>query len=188
MRHLMTTAALAVLAVIGTAGRGSAQAYPRNPYDYNPGNAGIMGVGPGGREAYHPYYYSGMPGYGYVPGYNYAPNITGLPSQPMSGTAPGVHGENQSVYSYAPSKPHPDAAAIDVKVPAGARLWFQGTETRQRGDDRFFESPPLEAGKSYRYEVKAEWTDDNGEKVERTRTLHVRAGTRVSVDLRKPSS
>lgn len=80
---------------------------------------------------------------------------------------------------------HPNAATIDVKVPANARLWFQGEERRQRGPRRFFESPPLEPSKEYAYQVNAEWNDKNGKKVERQQTIDVRAGVRVTLDFRK---
>ncbi len=193
MRFLSITGALAALTLLGEAGSTFAQSYSRQPYDYKPGNAGVMGIGPGGREAYHPDYYSGATygyGFGIYGGYgpaNYSPNITGLPSQPMADPDSANLGAYRSRY-YTSSASHPNAAAIDVKVPSGAKLWFQGRQTRQNGTDRFFESPPLEQGKSYAYKVKAVWTNANGEKIERTRTVQVRAGTHVAVDLRKPQS
>jgi uncharacterized protein (TIGR03000 family) len=197
MKRLLLTASFALATLIGAAGHSFAQSYPVRPYDYKPGTAGKMGIGVGGREAYHPDYYSGAPGYGYglyggYGGYGYgpannSPNTTGLPSQPMAAPDSSANDSYRSRY-YTSSPSHPNAAAIDVKVPAKAKLWFQGRETQQKGADRFFESPPLEQGKSYAYQVKAVWTNEKGEKVERTRTVQVRSGAYVALDLRKPQS
>lgn len=191
MRCFFKTSALAVFTGILAVGSSLAQSYPRNPSDYKPGNAGVMGIGPGGREAYHPDYYSSSPfarywGYGYGP-WNYQPNVTGLPSQPMAAPDAVYSGHYHSRY-YTSAPSHPNAAAIDVKLPAKAQLWFQGQQVRQDGPVRFFESPPLEEGKTYAYKVKAVWTDENGEKVERTRTVQVRTGAYVTLDLSKPKS
>lgn len=189
----------AVLAVLLNSASGSAQSYPHYPYDYKPGNAGIMGIGPGGREAYHPNYYSTAPyygyGYGFYGGYggagygpaNTTPNITGLPSQPMANPEGSV-AESSASASVAVVPSHPNAAALDVKVPDGAQLLVQGQPTRQKGTERFFESPPLERGKTYAYKIKAVWTNRDGEKVERQQTVQVRAGIHVALDLRKSDS
>jgi uncharacterized protein (TIGR03000 family) len=70
---------------------------------------------------------------------------------------------------------------IRVRVPVGARLWFDGHETAQTGTDRVFASPPLEAGREFAYEVRLQWRD--GDKVvERTRQLAVRAGDHIGLD------
>jgi uncharacterized protein (TIGR03000 family) len=184
MRRLWTPATLAALSLLVLIGSSFGQAYPRHPYEYKPGNAGVMGIGPGGREAYHPDYYTPAPGtiYGYGPGYYYPPNITGMPSEPMA--LPDSVQPGRSVSRYGPSPAATNAAAIDVKVPAGARLWFQGRETRQRGTERFFESPPLAEGKHYAYQVKVQWTDENGKVIERKRNIEVRPGAHITVDLR----
>lgn len=197
MKRLLVMSSFALVALIGVTGSSFAQSNPVHPYDYKPGTAGKMGIGVGGREAYHPDYYSVAPGFGFglfggYGGYGYgpansSPNISGLPSQPMAAPDSPAHDNYRSRY-YTSSPSHPDAAAIDVKVPAGAQLWFEGRETQQKGVDRFFESPPLEQGKSYLYQVKAVWTNAKGEKVERTQTVQVRSGAYVALDLRKPQS
>lgn len=191
MRHILVTATIATLILMLDAGSGFAQPYPLNPYGYNPGNAGIMGIGPGGRAAYQPQYYSTAPYYGngMYGGYgfgsaNMSPNITGLPSQPEAVPDEAYLQSYRSRYFNA-ALIRPNAAAIDVRVPAGSQLWFQDRQTRQKGGVRLFESPPLEPGKTYAYKVKAEWTNEDGEKVERTRTIQVRAGQHVALDLRR---
>jgi uncharacterized protein (TIGR03000 family) len=186
----------AILTLLLAAASSFAQNYPHYPYDYKPGNAGVMGIGPGGREAYHPNYYSSAPNYGYgyglYGGYgsgpaNSTPNVTGLPSEPMANSE-GSNGSASPARNNTVSPSHPNAAAIDVKVPADARVLVQGQLTRQTGSDRFFESPPLQQDKTYAYKIKAIWTNRDGEKVERNQTVQVRAGSHVTLDFRKPSS
>ena len=36
---------------------------------------------------------------------------------------------------------------------------MDGVKTTQTGTDRVFESPPLEAGKAFRYEVTVRWVE-----------------------------
>src|SRR5262249_14362589 len=72
-------------------------------------------------------------------------------------------------------------ALIDVQVPAGAEIWFDGARTSQTGPFRQFISPPLTPGRQYAYAVRVRWTE-GGRTVERTRRLGLRAGDRVSVD------
>ena len=79
-----------------------------------------------------------------------------------------------------------DVATVRVRVPPEARLYFQGELTSATGPDRLFESPPLERGRNYRYEVKAVW-DENGREVVRTRSVLVRAGEAASVDFLTPA-
>jgi len=156
---------------------------------YYPGEAGPMGIGPGGRLQYHPSYYAVETGLGYQQPYYGPPNITGLPSHPMTNTYPGEGrtgaAGNRSRY-YAPAQPDPNTALIDIRVPADAKLWVEGQPTHLRGPDRGFVSPVLERGKQYGYDLKAQWTDENGKKVERTQHVRVQAGSHVVVDLRSP--
>jgi uncharacterized protein (TIGR03000 family) len=79
----------------------------------------------------------------------------------------------------------PTPVTVEVRVPANAELWFEGSKTAQRGASRVFTSPALEPGSSYLYEVRARWTD-KGDLVERTRTVRVRAGERILVDFSSP--
>jgi uncharacterized protein (TIGR03000 family) len=79
-----------------------------------------------------------------------------------------------------------DVATVRVRVPAEARLYFGGELTSATGPERLFESPPLERGRNYRYEVKAVW-DENGREVVRTRSVLVRAGESASVDFLAPA-
>jgi uncharacterized protein (TIGR03000 family) len=75
---------------------------------------------------------------------------------------------------------------IHLQVPNNARVWFDGEKTVQTDSSRDFITPPLPTGIDYSYAVRVEWTE-NGRKVESTRHILIRAGDRVSLDLRKPT-
>jgi uncharacterized protein (TIGR03000 family) len=75
-------------------------------------------------------------------------------------------------------------AVIEVRVPPGTELWFNGAKTHLTGTLRLFDSPPLEPGEWYGYDVKARWMED-GQEVERTRHVSIAAGARVAVDFTK---
>jgi len=66
-------------------------------------------------------------------------------------------------------------------VPADATVWLEGKETSQKGTDRLFVSPALAPGQDYIYDVHARWTE-NGREVDQTRSVRVRAGSKVKVD------
>jgi uncharacterized protein (TIGR03000 family) len=70
-------------------------------------------------------------------------------------------------------------ARIDLKVPAGAEVWFDGVKTRQTGNLRQFATPLLPHGGKYCYEVRVMWKDCSGEVTE-TRRLSLTAGESVS--------
>jgi uncharacterized protein (TIGR03000 family) len=69
---------------------------------------------------------------------------------------------------------------VEVNVPAGAEVWFDGEKTSQSGPGRVFRSPPLQAGVSYMYLVRAKWTEA-GREVEQMQTISVHAGERINV-------
>jgi uncharacterized protein (TIGR03000 family) len=74
----------------------------------------------------------------------------------------------------------PQVAVVQVRVPPGAELWFDGEKTAQTGADRVFTTPALESGKEFHYIVRARW-NDNGQSTEQFRTITVRPGQRVQV-------
>jgi uncharacterized protein (TIGR03000 family) len=81
--------------------------------------------------------------------------------------------------------PEDNAAHLQVRVPAGADLWFEGVRMPQTGEMREFTSPELTPGKGYVYDVRARWTED-GRVVDRTRTVRVRANKWTEVDMTQP--
>jgi uncharacterized protein (TIGR03000 family) len=71
---------------------------------------------------------------------------------------------------------------LSVKVPqSAAEVRVDGRPTTQTGTDRTFESPPLEAGKSYAYTVTARWAE-HGQVFEVTKAVTGAPGEVVRVD------
>jgi uncharacterized protein (TIGR03000 family) len=140
-----------------------------------------LGRGLFGRRAYVDGYVSGT---GYVYGT--------VPGSVMAGgivVQPGSQGTRTANY-FAPDGAgpltQPNRALIEVRVPPGAEVTFDGEKTTQMGGLRPFVSPPLTAGQPYSYKVTARW-QEGGREVVRTRTVKFQAGERVGVDLTRPS-
>lgn len=80
----------------------------------------------------------------------------------------------------------PQKARLRLLLPAAdVQLEIQGVALKKKlgADVRLFESPPLEPGKNYIYDIKATWTE-NGKQVVRERSVRVAAGKTTEVDLR----
>jgi uncharacterized protein (TIGR03000 family) len=86
----------------------------------------------------------------------------------------------------AASSPGPATAQITVVVPADAEVFFDGDPTQQRGTERYFVSPPLEIGRTYRYVILARWAQ-GGKTIEQTRKVPVTGGATVRVDFLRPA-
>jgi uncharacterized protein (TIGR03000 family) len=80
-----------------------------------------------------------------------------------------------------------DVATIRVGVPPQARVYFEGELTSATGPERLFESPPLERGRNYRYDIRAVWSDNQGHEVVQERTVLVRAGDQLTIDFLSPA-
>lgn len=77
-------------------------------------------------------------------------------------------------------------AKVIILVPQDdAILTIDGEKSNQRGEKRTFETPPLEPGKKYFYNVTVFWEPNNYTKITRKRKVNVYAGKDVTVDLRK---
>lgn len=76
-------------------------------------------------------------------------------------------------------------ATLIVNLPANARLSIDGHATRATSAQRIFISPPLEPGRDYVYNLRAEITREDGQPTTTTQQVMVRAGqeTRVTLDL-----
>src|SRR5205823_7043840 len=74
-----------------------------------------------------------------------------------------------------------NAAHIRVLVPDNAQVWFDDAPTQQTGSVRIFDTPALEPGRSYTYQVRARWTE-NGRDVSQTREAKIHPGDSVTVD------
>jgi uncharacterized protein (TIGR03000 family) len=76
---------------------------------------------------------------------------------------------------------------LNIILPeADAELWIEQSETQQKGTERTFVSPPLEVGKTYRYDLIARWTENGREKAE-SRTITGQPGQTVRIDFSKPA-
>ncbi len=76
-------------------------------------------------------------------------------------------------------------AAVEVRLPAAAELWFDGVPAPSAGERRTFTTPPLRPGLRYRYEVQVRW-HEGGRDVVRGEHVIVRAGDAVLVDFTRP--
>jgi uncharacterized protein (TIGR03000 family) len=76
-------------------------------------------------------------------------------------------------------------ATFVVSLPADARLTVNGATTKSTSATRTFVSPPLPAGSTFYYRLKAEMMRD-GKPITSTRRIAVRAGeeTHVTLDFR----
>jgi uncharacterized protein (TIGR03000 family) len=77
-------------------------------------------------------------------------------------------------------------ASIKLLVPAAATVTVDGKPTTSTGDSRVFETPPLEPGKTFTYELKATW-EEAGYKFVRMAEARVQAGKETLIDLRQNS-
>jgi len=146
----------------------------------------------------------GYGGLGYAPyGYGYSPYAYSSPyiydSSPyVYNTAPMYYGDasmgympaNTSYQSFYPqnsgANQSDNSASIQVIVPPNAQLWFDGTKTQQTGSTRFFTTPPLTNTQNATYEVRATWTDQSGNTVNRTRRVQVTPNQQAVVNFMQP--
>ena len=83
-----------------------------------------------------------------------------------------------------PAKPSEKVGAeITVVLPADAELLFDGAPTTQKGTERVFSTPRLEAGKVFHYNLVARWKED-GKPVEEKRQVEVTEGAAGPCDVR----
>jgi uncharacterized protein (TIGR03000 family) len=97
--------------------------------------------------------------------------------------APAQSG-TRTPYVPPPPRPRDQPATLVIRLPADAALEIQGSKTQQQGEVRRFTSPPLPPNQPFTYTLKGTW-QENGQPVVRERTVPVRAGEEVAVDLRE---
>jgi len=83
--------------------------------------------------------------------------------------------------------PANSTADVTVRLPADAKLYFEGIPMELTGADRHFVTPPLTPGRNYQYEVRAVWSDNQGHEVVQDRKVLVHAGDRLTVDFLSPA-
>jgi uncharacterized protein (TIGR03000 family) len=74
-----------------------------------------------------------------------------------------------------------EAAQVTVRVPAEARLYVNSVLCPLTSETRSFNTPALERGREYFYNLRAEMVRD-GETVSQTQRVTVTAGRQVSVE------
>jgi uncharacterized protein (TIGR03000 family) len=126
----------------------------------------------------------GFAGYGWVGLYAASPR----PRFPSVSVWPVVEGVPTGPVGAAPPAPGKVGGCLflSVKVPQpAAEIFVDGRKTNQTGTDRTFESPPLEAGKSYAYTITARWIE-NGQIMEMSKSVTGVPGEVVRVDFGTP--
>jgi uncharacterized protein (TIGR03000 family) len=147
-------------------------AYAAYPYGYYP-----YGYG------YSRYYVPYADGGSWYPGFEgaYSPrvNAAGFTSvSPLSGGS-----------EYPSTQGQPGVTAhVTARVPAGADVWINGSNTYSAGLVREFQSPPLTPGYQYTYEFRARWKNDDGREVTQTQQVAVSAGGYARVDFPIPDA
>jgi uncharacterized protein (TIGR03000 family) len=154
-------------------------------------------------------YYPGNPAYGnyQAPSYygNYQmPNRYGQPMYGSASQAQGYYNPSMSSGTYYPPNMNtltgvvgqppayqqttsPDTALITIRLPADAKLMVDDAQTNETGPVRQFVTPgALEKGKTYHYNLKAEW-NENGQPVTRERKVDFQAGSQLVVDFMQPT-
>jgi uncharacterized protein (TIGR03000 family) len=175
---MLAFAGIGLLLVTGSAR--AQQGWPINGSNwsyYGGGSRGSSSYSPSYYPSYSPSYYSG-PAISYG-GYSYAPAFADYYYNGAL-TSAWTSSADYSYGAYSPTQKN--TAHIRLVVPADARVWFGDEATKQRGETRHFESPALEPGHQYVYDVKVRWRDKDGQEVTRTRQLNVSANDNVSID------
>lgn len=143
-------------------------------------NYGWGGYYPSYSYSYYPSYsYGTYPGYAYnYPSYDYGNYYSG-----GYYGGPGTQGYSYSS-AYGPSMGQGGQvpAIIEVTLPdPNATVLVNGKATQSKGVTRRFESPPLEPGKTYRYDLKVSW-QQNGQTKTQAREIQVTPGDVTRVD------
>lgn len=121
-------------------------------------------------------------GYGYYGAY-YPSTIRYYGTTPYQYAYPYV---GSSYYPSYTTAANPTTARVEVFVPdPEAQVWVDGSPTSSRGMTRAFESPPLKAGQSYTYTLRATW-NVKGQAVTEERTVSVAAGQTSVADFTRP--
>ncbi len=102
------------------------------------------------------------------------------------GTPVTYTAQAQGTAAAAPASSGVMPATFVVNLPADAKLTVDGTPMRTTSARRVFATPPLQAGKTYSYTLRAEITR-GGETFSATREMAVRPGQRTEVTLDIPT-
>jgi uncharacterized protein (TIGR03000 family) len=135
-----------------------------SPYSYYSGAYNPSSSSPAEYAAYRPSFRSYSPTY-----YAAYPSAVGSASPYYTATSSEGYTLNRTVH-------------VNLRVPGDAKIWFNGSQTKQTGTARSFESPPLGAGQEYAYQIRVQWKQD-GKDVTQTRQVTVHAGDVINLTL-----
>jgi len=175
--------AVAVALVLWTGSLSMAAGHGGGHGGHGGGNAGHAGGHGGNGNGGHNHHGGGFYpylGFGYYPGYGgygYAPSNYDYSAYPSS---------YQSFYPSASPALASPVVTLNVRVPASADVWLNGTPVATANGFQQYASPPLTPGQNYTYDVKARWME-NGQAVEQTRQLTVHAGDVLNVNFTAPA-
>jgi uncharacterized protein (TIGR03000 family) len=130
-----------------------------------------------------PYYGYGYP---YAYGSPYGPYAYGYPAYPY----PAYAGPNPNAMPIQVSQASgviSNEVTLMIHTPSEATVWINGNKTTQTGANREFVSTGLAQGRSYTFDIRAEWKDSNGQLLEHERRIPVQAGERRLIDFTLPS-
>jgi len=130
--------------------------------------------------------------YGYDPAYYWAwpwPDIYDAESAyPALARAPQFNAAPVYAPTYvtvaAPSPPADLRARVAMSLPMRSRVWLNGKEVDANVAPLVLQSPALEEGQTYTFDIKVTWPDGNKTE-ERTRSLIVGAGEQTSLTYQK---
>jgi uncharacterized protein (TIGR03000 family) len=125
--------------------------------------------------------------YGYDPGYYYWPWPDIYDAESMypaiarapQFTQPPVYAPTYVTVA-APSPPEDLRARVAMTVPMRAKVWLNGKEVDANVAPLVLQSPPLQEGQTYTFDIKVTWPEGNKTE-ERTRSLVVGAGEQTSL-------
>jgi uncharacterized protein (TIGR03000 family) len=126
-----------------------------------------------------------VPAFQTIPDNRPSDNPVGAPYAPLARSLMDVPLKPRIEVSTQPELRTARSAMIDVFLPPQAALTFQGQPTTEEGGVRVFQSPALEPGRTYTYDIRATWRTDDGREVSRTRRLSVSAGDHLTVDFNR---
>jgi uncharacterized protein (TIGR03000 family) len=110
----------------------------------------------------------------------------------MNGAPPGAalsssYSPPRVVTSWYPPAPSPAPATLLVRLPADARLTIDGYAPRSASGTRWFVTPPLEPGRAFHYQLRAE-LERGGKRLTQMREVAVRAGQQTDVTIDFPGT
>jgi uncharacterized protein (TIGR03000 family) len=164
----MEILALAGLGLLLAAGPAKAQQgwpYAGDNWSYHWGSSG--------RSSYRSY----SPNY-----YATSPSSTGRYSSYSYATYPTSAGSYAPYQTSQPWGYRELPVFVNLRVPSDAKIWIDGSPTKQTGTTRSFESPPVAVGPEYGYQIRIQWNRD-GKDVTQTRKVTVHAGDVINLTL-----